>query len=152
MSAAARAETTRINKEAAVLRKQTAEQLRRSREMAMDENAAAGKKRAHPDDGVFVVQRPKRAAKALLNADGTEMIRPVKGRRGELRGGERLGGSFDLDAAQARGDEELDSRLRQGKRKAAEGDASKAPARYVPSAFFIDTSSPTYPRKRGRKS
>ncbi|KAJ7367584.1 hypothetical protein DFH08DRAFT_946571 [Mycena albidolilacea] len=129
MSAAAWAEMMRINKEATALRKQTAEQLQRSREMAMDGNAAAGKKRAHPDDGVFVMQRPKRAAKVLLNADGTEMIRPMKGRRGELRGGERLGGSFDLDTMQVRGDEELGSRLQRGKRKAVEGDASKAPAR-----------------------
>jgi hypothetical protein len=128
MSAAVRAESARINKVATALRKQTVEQLKRSREMEVDAGEAAGRKRARPDVGISVVQRPKRAAKALLNANGTEIVRPVKGRHGELRSGEHLGGRFDHDAAQEQADTEMGERLRGGKRKAAKAAASKAPA------------------------
>jgi hypothetical protein len=127
MSAAARAESARINQVAAALRKDTAEQLKRSREM----EEAAGRKRAPSDVGISIVQCPKCAAKALLNADGTEIVRPVKGRRGELRSGERLSGSFDHNAAQEQADTEMEGQLRGRKRKAGEPAASKAPPRYV---------------------
>jgi hypothetical protein len=126
MLAAARAESARINKVAAALRKDTAEQLRRSREM----EEVAGRREAR-SDGISIVQRPKRAAKVLLNLDGTEIAHPVKGRCGELRGRERVGGRFDHDAAQEEADAEMGEQLRSGKRKAAKATASKVPAKYV---------------------
>jgi hypothetical protein len=91
---------------------------------------AAGRREGR-SDGISVVQRPKRAAKALLNPDGTEIVRPVKGRCGELCSGERVGSRFDHDAAQEEADTEMGEQLRSGKRKAAKATASKAPAKYV---------------------
>ncbi|KAJ7776679.1 hypothetical protein B0H14DRAFT_3508259 [Mycena olivaceomarginata] len=109
MSAAARAESARINKVAAALRKDTAEQLRLSREM----EEAAARSEACSDVGISVI------------------VRPVKGRCRELRSGERMGGSFDHNAAQEQADAEMGEQLRGGKRKAkaAQSTASKAPAR-----------------------
>ncbi|KAJ7835663.1 hypothetical protein B0H14DRAFT_2590134 [Mycena olivaceomarginata] len=79
--------------------------------------------------GLHVVQHPKRAAKALLNADGTEIVGPVKGRRGELCSREHLSGIFDHNAAQEQADMEMEGQLHGGKRKAAKPAASKAPPR-----------------------
>ncbi|KAJ6517933.1 hypothetical protein C8R47DRAFT_1205030 [Mycena vitilis] len=87
MSAAARAETLRINREAAALRRQSAAlrkvEKRRDEKLAAEEKAAERLRasRVNPAGGapLFVTSaRPKRAMNAGKNADGTPIIRPKK--------------------------------------------------------------------------
>ncbi|KAF8214156.1 hypothetical protein K438DRAFT_1802983, partial [Mycena galopus ATCC 62051] len=134
MSPAAQAETARINAEVVELRRQTAKQLQLSR--VIDGVSPArpltqSRMLANPpQETVFVVTRPKRTVKALLNADGTDFVRPVTVRRGELRGGNRIDRGVDLDAAAARDDAVLLEALTKGKRKAKSAPAkSQAPAK-----------------------
>ncbi|KAJ7703479.1 hypothetical protein B0H14DRAFT_3647368 [Mycena olivaceomarginata] len=117
---------------AALLRKQTTTNLRHAKvKDAAAAQAGAAKATGNVAD-ILVVERPKRAAKAMLNPDGTEIMRPVKRRRGELAGGVQLDRGVDLDAAGEQADAELAHKLDGRKRKAVK-EASTAP-----------------PRKRGR--
>lgn len=93
MTEAARTETARVNREAAELRKTTQEMLRRGK--AVEDQAAAAaaeEKRRNAalhnpagDHDLFVTAaRPKRAAIATKNPDGTEIIRPKKRTREQI--------------------------------------------------------------------
>ncbi|KAF8217884.1 hypothetical protein K438DRAFT_1795862 [Mycena galopus ATCC 62051] len=134
MSPTAQAETARINAEAVELHRQTAKQLQLS--CAIDGvSPARPLMQSHmlanpPQESVFVVTRPKRTVKALLNADSINFVRSVTVWRGELQGRNQIDRGVDLDAAAAHDDAVLLEALTKGKWKAKSAPTkSQAPAK-----------------------
>ncbi|KAJ7902926.1 hypothetical protein B0H13DRAFT_2513109 [Mycena leptocephala] len=87
-----RAESTRIHREAAALRKQTLQQLAISKSLQAGEEAEAEEERRerarlhNPAGGVdlVIIPRPKRFAKPTKNPDGSDVIRERKRTRAEI--------------------------------------------------------------------
>ncbi|KAJ7657374.1 hypothetical protein DFH06DRAFT_1328186 [Mycena polygramma] len=143
MSAAARAETARINREVAALRKQSAA-LRKVEKLRDDKVAAEEKaaerlraSRENPAGGapLFVTSaRPKRAMNAGKNADGTPIIRPKK-RGADVMAEEDARIEAAFAAQKSEGAAAAKKRAGAGARSAgAAGGAKKAAAATAPRA------------------
>ncbi|KAJ7194283.1 hypothetical protein GGX14DRAFT_404737 [Mycena pura] len=142
MTQAAAAESARIRRDERRMRKERAKpQYQPGSDGEVVAAAAA--------DAVVVVARPKRASKAFFNPDGTDVIRPVKSKRGDLSGGARMDRGIDLDTAQAEEDADLLSKLTRGKaaapapEKSATRRAVAAPAKRKAAAPAPEKSRPT---------